>query len=50
VFEAGDEVPGLGGVLGSAGADVLEVAQGGAGVEQCVGEAAVACEEEGDVV
>jgi hypothetical protein len=49
VFEAGDEIPGLGGFLGSAGADVLEVTEGGAGVEQRVGAAAVICEEQGDV-
>ena len=36
-------------MLGGAGAHPLEVAQGGAGVEQRVGAAAVAFEEEGDV-
>ena len=39
-----------GGVLGCAGADLLEVAEGGAGIEQRVGAAASICEEEGDVV
>ena len=41
LFEAGDEVPGSGGVLGGAGAGALEVMEGGAGVMQGVSGTAV---------
>jgi len=50
MFEAGDEIPGLGGFTGSARASALEVVQRGACVEQGVVEAVVVLEEDRDVV